>query len=199
MALPLPLSQSESLHLAGLGSGQGVHELDAAGILVRRDAGLDELLQPLQWVAEMRRTMAPPRGRAWSHGRWPSTTTQFVVGGAGESDLELLTISHYLIQKLALGRTYFSAFSPISDTPLENHPAENPLREHRLYQASFLFRDYGFDLEEMPFDEAGNLPLNVDPKLAWTIRSGEFTGYRTTVSPQRASHSSISGICSMDW
>jgi predicted DNA-binding helix-hairpin-helix protein len=53
------------------------------------------------------------------------------------------------------------------DTPLENHPAENPWRQHRLYQASFLFRDYGFDLEEMPFDQTGNLPLDEDPKLAW--------------------------------
>ena len=41
------------------------------------------------------------------------------------------------------------------------------MREHRLYQASFLLRDYGFDLEEMPFTRDGNLPLSTDPKLAW--------------------------------
>jgi predicted DNA-binding helix-hairpin-helix protein len=41
------------------------------------------------------------------------------------------------------------------------------MREHRLYQASFLLRDYGFDLEEMPFTQDGNLPLPTDPKLAW--------------------------------
>jgi predicted DNA-binding helix-hairpin-helix protein len=41
------------------------------------------------------------------------------------------------------------------------------MREHRLYQASFLLRDYGFDLEEMPFAQDGNLPLPTDPKLAW--------------------------------
>ena len=41
------------------------------------------------------------------------------------------------------------------------------MRQHRLYQASFLFRDYGFDLEDMPFDQAGNLPRAIDPKLAW--------------------------------
>jgi predicted DNA-binding helix-hairpin-helix protein len=41
------------------------------------------------------------------------------------------------------------------------------MREHRLYQASFLLRDYGFDLEEMPFTHDGNLPLPTDPKLAW--------------------------------
>ncbi|HLO32707.1 MAG TPA: hypothetical protein VK249_26410, partial [Anaerolineales bacterium] len=43
----------------------------------------------------------------------------------------------------------------------------DPLREHRLYQASFLLRDYGFDLEDMPFIQDGNLPLETDPKLAW--------------------------------
>ena len=47
----------------------------------------------------------------------------------------------------------------------------DPLREHRLYQASFLLRDYGFDLEEMPFLQSGNLPLPIDPKLAWAQQS----------------------------
>ena len=123
-----------------------------------------ELLRPLQWVEKIRRSQDGHKG--WN-GRWPSTVTQFVVGAAGESDLELLQTAEYLYKELRLGRTYFSAFSPILNTPLENLPAENPLRQHRLYQASFLFRDYGFDLEEMPFDQLGNLPLDEDPKLAW--------------------------------
>jgi predicted DNA-binding helix-hairpin-helix protein len=72
-----------------------------------------------------------------------------------------------LMKNLRLKRAYFSAFSPVRDTPLENKPAVDPLREHRLYQASFLLRDYGFDLEEMPFMQDGNLPLPTDPKLAW--------------------------------
>ncbi len=58
-------------------------------------------------------------------------------------------------------------FFPIRDTPMENKAAVDPVREHRLYQASFLLRDYGFDLEEMPFLQNGNLPLPTDPKLAW--------------------------------
>ncbi len=53
------------------------------------------------------------------------------------------------------------------DTPLENHAPENPWREHRLYQSSFLLRDYGFDLEDLPFQPNGFLPLDVDPKIAW--------------------------------
>ncbi len=125
---------------------------------------LEELLTPLRWVEEIRRSTPP--SKAWN-GRWPSTVTQFVAGGADESDLELLTTTSWLNKNVSLKRAYFSAFHPIPDTPLENKAAVDPLREHRLYQASFLLRDYGFDLEELPFTSAGNLPLPSDPKLAW--------------------------------
>ncbi|MGE5264578.1 MAG: radical SAM protein [Acidobacteriota bacterium] len=124
----------------------------------------DELLRPLQWVEEIRRSQPPHLG--WN-GRWPSTVTQFVVGAAGESDLEILSTTSYLLQQLHLTRTYYSAFSPVPDTPLENLASENPWREHRLYQASFLLRDYNFDMEELPLDSRGNLPIDVDPKLGW--------------------------------
>lgn len=123
-----------------------------------------ELLQPLQWMEEIRRTQ--PAQESWN-GRWPSSVTQFVVGAVGESDVELLDTAATLYRQLRLARAYFSAFSPVEDTPLENLPPANPLREHRLYQASFLLRDYGFEMEEMPFDQQGNLPLESDPKLAW--------------------------------
>jgi len=125
---------------------------------------MQELLQPLKWVDEIRRSQ--PAYKGWN-GRWPSTVTQYVVGGSDESDLELLTTTSWLHRNVRLGRAYFSAFSPIRDTPLENKTPTDPLREHRLYQASFLLRDYGFDLEELPFAGDGNLPLPTDPKLAW--------------------------------
>jgi predicted DNA-binding helix-hairpin-helix protein len=125
---------------------------------------LEELLRPLQWVEDIRRTV--PAYKFWN-GRHPSTVTQFVAGGADESDLELLTATQWLMKNVRLKRAYFSAFHPIPDTPLENKPAVHPLREHRLYQASFLLRDYGFDLEDLPFTAEENLPLHSDPKLAW--------------------------------
>jgi len=78
-----------------------------------------------------------------------------------------LTTTSWLMKNARLARAYFSAFHPIRDTPLENKAAVDPLREHRLYQASFLLRDYGFDLEDMPFNQNENLPLHADPKLAW--------------------------------
>ena len=125
---------------------------------------LDELLQPLKWVDEIRHSQ--PASRGWK-GRWPSTVTQFVAGGSDETDLELLSTTQWLHQKVHLKRVYFSAFSPIRDTPFENKAPTEPLREHRLYQASFLLRDYGFNLEELPFVDDGNLPLSIDPKQAW--------------------------------
>lgn len=128
----------------------------------------EELLQPLKWVEEIRRTQ--PGHKGWK-GHWPSSVTQFVAGGAGESDLELLTTTSYLYQRLGLRRTYFSPFNPISDTPLENQPPTPVIREHRLYQASFLLRDYGFDIEELPFEKDGRLPVQIDPKLAWAQRN----------------------------
>jgi predicted DNA-binding helix-hairpin-helix protein len=123
-----------------------------------------ELLQPLRWVEEIRCNHSPRNG--WN-GRWPSMTTQFVVGAVGESDLELLSTTEVLHRQLRLGRAYFSAFHPITDTPLEGLLAESPRRELHLYQASFLLRDYGFTVEELPFDVRGNLPNNTDPKMAW--------------------------------
>ncbi len=124
----------------------------------------EELFRPLRWVEEIRQSQ--PAYEGWN-GRWPSTVTQFVAGGSEESDLELLTTTHWLMKNVRLTRAYYSAFYPIRDTPMENKPAVDPLREHRLYQASFLLRDYGFDLEDMPFIQDGNLPLATDPKLAW--------------------------------
>jgi predicted DNA-binding helix-hairpin-helix protein len=93
--------------------------------------------------------------------------TQFVVGGADESDREILTTTAYVTQQLHLQRVYFSAFNPVPDTPMEQHPSENPWREHRLYQASLLLRDYGFTLADLPFTPESRLPLEVDPKLGW--------------------------------
>jgi predicted DNA-binding helix-hairpin-helix protein len=125
---------------------------------------MEELLRPLKWIDAIR--CSQPASQAWN-GRWPSTTTQFVVGAAGESDLELMATTSALNRQVHLSRAYFSGFNPIQGTPLENLPPNNPWREHRLYQASFLLRDYGFDLEELPFAGDGNLPLGTDPKLAW--------------------------------
>ncbi|MCS7283835.1 MAG: radical SAM protein [Anaerolineae bacterium] len=118
----------------------------------------DELFLRLRWIAEIRREMT---------GRRPSATTQFVVGAAGESDLELLHATAFLYRHLGLARAYYEGFRPVPATPLEALPPTPRIRERRLYQASFLLRDYGFSVEELPLSPQGNLPLEIDPKLAW--------------------------------
>jgi predicted DNA-binding helix-hairpin-helix protein len=132
--------------------------------LAPRKQFVEELLQPLKWIDQIRRTQSTQKG--WNK-HWPSSVTQFVVSAVGETDLELLATTEYLYKQLLLKRTYYSSFNPITNTPLENLPAGSPIREHRLYEASFLLRDYGFGLEELPFNKDGVLPLNVDPKFAW--------------------------------
>lgn len=124
----------------------------------------EELMEPLQWADQIRKTQSP--FKAWNH-TWPSTVTQFVVGGADESDTELLATTEYLHHTVGLARVYYSGFSPVIDTPLENKTATPAIRQNRLYQASFLLRDYGFTMEELPFQSGGLLPLSVDPKQAW--------------------------------
>jgi predicted DNA-binding helix-hairpin-helix protein len=126
------------------------------------------------------------RAQAPGIGRQASSATQFVVGAAGESDVELLATTERLYRQAGLRRTYFSAFEPLRDTPLENHPPENPVREHRLYQASYLLRDYGFDLEELPFDADGRLPLDRDPKRAYAdVHLSEAPIELNRASPQQ--------------
>ena len=127
-----------------------------------------ELEAALTTAGRIRREELPsPPGS----GRWPSLTTQFVVGAAGESDRELLQTVARLHREIGLARAYFSSFHPVPDTPLEGLPPAPPQRAHRLYQAEWLLRVYGFRLEELPFDEQGNLPLDEDPKLAWARRA----------------------------
>jgi predicted DNA-binding helix-hairpin-helix protein len=121
---------------------------------------LKELLPPLYWLRHHRNGLEP-----WV--KPPSLTTQFVVGPAGESDRELLTTAHQLYRQANLARAYYSAFNPSPGTTFENRPKTEPVREHRLYQADWLLRFYGFSLAEIPFNAAGNLPHDNDPKLVW--------------------------------
>lgn len=119
----------------------------------------EELLKRLQWAHEIRQALPP--------GKRTSIVTQFVVGAVGDTDVELLSLSDRLYRQMRLSRVYYSAFHPVIQTPFENLPAVAPLREFRLYQASFLLRDYGWDVEELNFTGTGNLNLEVDPKRAW--------------------------------
>jgi putative DNA modification/repair radical SAM protein len=108
-----------------------------------------------------------------NHSLKAGVTTQLVVGGADEKDREIISLSHNLYKSYNLRRVYYSAFTPIQDTPLENLRPCPPLREFRLYQADFLLRKYNFTPEELIFDQKGNLYLDKDPKLLWAVNNME--------------------------
>lgn len=123
-----------------------------------------DLLSRLSWLGEMHRSGLLKSG----------LTTQFVVGAAGESDAEILTTLSGIYGNHSLRRAYFSSFNPLPGTPWEDRPPASTLREHRLYQADFLHRLYGFAWKEIPLDEAGYLQLDKDPKMAWADTHPEF-------------------------
>jgi len=102
-------------------------------------------------------------------------STQLIVGADGAPDTEILDRSASLYGGYGLRRVYYSAFSPIPDAssvlPLSKPPL---MREHRLYQADWLMRFYGFSAPEIGEGTAGGmLDLAVDPKLAWALNRRE--------------------------
>lgn len=100
-------------------------------------------------------------------------STQMIVGADATSDGEILSRSAGLYGAYGLRRVYYSAYSPIPDTTSRLPPARPPLiREHRLYQADWLMRFYGFEAEEIAGGDE-NLDLEIDPKLAWALRHRE--------------------------
>jgi predicted DNA-binding helix-hairpin-helix protein len=124
---------------------------------------MGELLKMLQWAETIRQENP--------YQKLARTVTQFVVGAVGDTDRELLSISNRRYRQMGLTRAYYSGFSPVEQTPFENLTPTDPMREHRLYQASFLLRDYGWGVEDLSFLEDGNLRVDIDPKRAWAERN----------------------------
>ncbi len=102
-------------------------------------------------------------------------STQMIIGATPAPDATVLTKAAELYSKHKLRRVYYSAFSPIPHAdpglPIERPPM---MREHRLYQADWLLRFYGFRVEEITPPEEPQLALDKDPKLAWALRHREF-------------------------
>ena len=102
-------------------------------------------------------------------------STQMIVGADAASDGEILSRSAGLYGAYGMRRVYYSAYSPIPDTTSRLPPVRPPLmREHRLYQADWLLRFYGFERAEiMEGASGGMLDLTIDPKLAWALTRRE--------------------------
>ncbi|MDQ6620208.1 MAG: putative DNA modification/repair radical SAM protein [Pseudomonadota bacterium] len=97
-------------------------------------------------------------------------STQVIVGADDSTDATILRTAETLYASYRLKRVYYSAYSPIP-APSSRLPAKAPplMREHRLYQADWLMRHYGFDADEIASTASPQLDLEVDPKLAWAL------------------------------
>ena len=145
-----------------------------------------EQLAPEKDAGAIRRSMARVRLRLDEHDearkakRRPAPfapagqSTQMIVGADASDDRQIIATSASLYSAYLLKRVYYSAFSPIPDSnaalPLKAPPL---VREHRLYQADWLMRFYGFDATEIVRADDGMLDLDIDPKLAWALRNRE--------------------------
>lgn len=102
-------------------------------------------------------------------------STQMIVGATATSDAVILERATSLYQRQKLRRVYYSAFSPIPDASSKLPLIAPPLvREHRLYQADWLVRFYGFRAQELTTDAKPDLDLTIDPKLAWALRNRQL-------------------------
>lgn len=132
---------------------------------------LKDIIRPMKMISAL--TARGGRYAGVSH------TTQFIVGAAEETDRDIVTYAWGLYRRLGLSRVYFSAYqSGAGEATLPGERSglsgtERLLREHRLYQADWLMRKYGFRETDIPFDAAGNLRTDVDPKEAWAEQHPE--------------------------
>jgi putative DNA modification/repair radical SAM protein len=158
----------------------------SANIELPAQADLDRLA-PAKKQAEIEGAMGRIRDgildakdRTGRHGGRPyfapaGQSTQFVVGATASSDAEILAKSSALYQAYGLKRVYYSAYNPVPHAGPALPGSPPPLaREHRLYQADWLMRFYGFDAAELTTADEPDLPAACDPKLAWALRHREF-------------------------
>ena len=132
-----------------------------------------DIVEPIRRISEL-----TGRGGRFSRVK---QSTQFIVGAAEESDSQIVRAAYGLYKRLRLSRVYYSAYQRgLGDSmlPAEKNTSITPgdalTREHRLYQADWLLRKYGFQDGEIPFEPSGNLSLDADPKEMWARQHPEF-------------------------
>lgn len=112
-------------------------------------------------------------------------STQLIVGASPESDLTILRLSEALYRKYTLKRVYYSAFMPVPSARIPFTDKPPLLREHRLYQADWLLRFYGFQSTEILEPGSPSLDLELDPKSAWALRHPESFPVDVSRAPLR--------------
>lgn len=100
-------------------------------------------------------------------------TTQMIIGASPECDGQILNLTQALYKKYSLKRVYYSSFVPVTESKLLPTVPTGLLREHRLYQADWLIRFYGFSVQEL-ISENENLSTEYDPKCAWALKHPEL-------------------------
>lgn len=136
----------------------------------------DAILRPMRQITDSI-TQAKQELAVYKHA--PSfspagQSTQMIIGATPETDQKILTLSENLYQRYALKRVYYSAYIPIGTNPLLPVTAPPLLREHRLYQADWLLRYYGFTASELLSAENPNFNNLIDPKCDWALRHKEL-------------------------
>ena len=103
-------------------------------------------------------------------------STQMIIGATPETDLQILRLSERLYQKYRLKRVFYSAYLPVAESPLLPALTTKPplLREHRLYQADWLLRHYGFTSDELLDEKHPSFHPLVDPKCGWALNHPEL-------------------------
>lgn len=131
-----------------------------------------DIINPLKYMSSL-----TTKGAAYQK---VGKTTQFIVGASDETDQEIITYLWGLYKRLEMNRIYFSAYqkglgekSIPGEAIITQEPTAHLIREHRLYQADFLVRTYGFSLEDFSYEQ-GALSLDKDPKQVWADNHPEF-------------------------
>jgi putative DNA modification/repair radical SAM protein len=141
--------------------------------LLAPDKGRDAVVGPMRQVRELIAVNRAERRESRSVPRYAPAgqSTQLIVGATGETDRQIVTLSEQLYRRLELKRVYYSAFIPVNhDSRLPARPHSVLRREHRLYQADWLLRYYGFAAHELLDDASPHLETDLDPKTGWALR-----------------------------
>lgn len=138
------------------------------------DKTREKIIRPVMQISELIRRYRNDNKRASSSIRFSPSgqSTQIIVGATKDTDFRTLNLANFLYKRLGLSRVYYSAYFPINEDERLPTPSTPPIkREHRLYQADWLIRDYGFEPEEILNEETQNLSLELDPKTIWALKN----------------------------
>lgn len=132
----------------------------------------ESLLSPMKTLAMQTQQYREDKKKGLFKGHFlpAGQTTQMIVGASPESDGQILRLTQALYRKNDLRRVYYSSYVPVVQDRLLPEVGAGQLREHRLYQADWLLRFYGFSVEEI-VEEGENLSMEFDPKCAWALRN----------------------------